>query len=266
VCDLADAELQESSGLAASRAHEGVFWTHNDSGDAPRLFAIDRSGATLATPTLEGVREAKDWEDVCAFRWRDEAWLLVGDVGDNDAKRKQVTLHLVEEPAELAEGACVTLPVRATLTVRYEDGPHDCEGVAVDPETGTVLLVSKERKGGAPRVYAVPLTDDVPGEPLVAKKVATLAAPGMTTAFDIAPDGRLAVVLTYLQAYVWTREEGEAWAAALARAPKALNMPLRRQGESICFDAKDGRTLWLTSEKTPTPLWRVPAQVSTPRQ
>lgn len=32
---------------------------------------------------------------------------------------------------------------------------------------------------------------------------------------------------------------------------------MRRQGESICFDAQDGRTLWLTSEKLPTPLWRI---------
>lgn len=258
VCDLADPELVESSGLAASRAHEGVFWTHNDSGDAPRLFAVDRTGATRATPTLEGVAEAKDWEDLCAFRWRDKAWLLVGDVGDNDSKRKQVVLHLVEEPAELAAGSCVTLPVRATLRVRYEDGPHDCEGVAVDATSGTVLLVTKMRQGGAPSIYTLPLTDEAPGEPLVAKKLADLAAPGMTTAMDVSPDGRTAVVLTYLQAYVWTRGEDEAWAAAFARAPRVVAMPARRQGESICFDAQDGRTLWLTSEKRPTPLWRVP--------
>lgn len=40
--------ISESSGLVASRTHDGVFWTHNDSGDAPRIFAIDRSGALLA--------------------------------------------------------------------------------------------------------------------------------------------------------------------------------------------------------------------------
>ena len=34
-------EVRESSGLAVSRAYPGVFWTHNDSGDRPRLYALD---------------------------------------------------------------------------------------------------------------------------------------------------------------------------------------------------------------------------------
>ena len=31
-------ELRESSGLGISRTRPGVFWTHNDSGDRPRLY------------------------------------------------------------------------------------------------------------------------------------------------------------------------------------------------------------------------------------
>jgi hypothetical protein len=36
-------------------------------------------------------------------------------------------------------------------------------------------------------------------------------------------------------------------------------MPLRRQGESICY-GPDGRSLYLTSEKLPTPLIEIPAR------
>src|SRR4051794_6987818 len=41
-------EITESSGLAASRKHPGVFWTHNDSGNGPYIFAITRDGHLLA--------------------------------------------------------------------------------------------------------------------------------------------------------------------------------------------------------------------------
>jgi len=37
-----------------SRKNAGVLWIHNDSGDGPRLFAVDRSGMLLGTYTLQG--------------------------------------------------------------------------------------------------------------------------------------------------------------------------------------------------------------------
>jgi len=54
-------ELRESSGLAASRAHPGLFWSHNDSGDGPMLYAIDTTAALLGVVEVEGAR-AVDWE------------------------------------------------------------------------------------------------------------------------------------------------------------------------------------------------------------
>ena len=37
-------DLAESSGLAISRRNPGVLWSHNDSGNAAVLFALDGSG------------------------------------------------------------------------------------------------------------------------------------------------------------------------------------------------------------------------------
>jgi len=37
--------VRESSGVAASRAHAGVLWTHNDSGDDAYVYATDLAGA-----------------------------------------------------------------------------------------------------------------------------------------------------------------------------------------------------------------------------
>ncbi len=61
---LKDPRITESSGLAASRAHPGVYWTHNDQ-DEPRVFAVDsRTGETVATVTLRGVGKPRDMEAV----------------------------------------------------------------------------------------------------------------------------------------------------------------------------------------------------------
>ena len=51
---LANREIDESSGLACSRAASDVFWTHNDSGDRPRVFAFDVEGKHLGAFRLAG--------------------------------------------------------------------------------------------------------------------------------------------------------------------------------------------------------------------
>ena len=59
-------EIPEASGLAVSRRDPGLLWSHNDSGSAAVLFALDTAG------TMRGrVRvpvKTRDWEDVSAAR------------------------------------------------------------------------------------------------------------------------------------------------------------------------------------------------------
>ncbi len=70
------------------------------------------------------------------------------------------------------------------------------------------------------------------------------------------PDGRTAVVLTYFDAYVFKRGDEESWSSALSRKGTRTKMPLRRQGETVCFGEK-GRSLYLLSEGIHQPFWRV---------
>ncbi len=57
-------EIHESSGLARSRKVERLLWTHNDSGDGPRLFAFDADGRVHAVVDVTNV-ESVDWK-ICA--------------------------------------------------------------------------------------------------------------------------------------------------------------------------------------------------------
>ncbi|HUS48377.1 MAG TPA: hypothetical protein VM098_09660 [Phycisphaerae bacterium] len=253
---LANKAANESSGLAASTQAKGVFWTHNDSGDKPQVYAFNSKGEDLGTYTIKGAR-AFDWEDMASFSLDGKSYLLLADTGDNGQVRKSVTLYIAPEPKLDPDrrGVIGETAVTTVIHFTYSDGPQDVEAVGVDTTTRGIYLVSKR---GSRNVYELPLPDSPPKEPLVAKKIAVLGLQ-MVTAMDISPDGRRAVVLTYGPAFEYTRAANETWAQAFARAGRRIAIPIRKQGESICYGL-DGKTLYLTSEKLPTPLLEVPVE------
>ena len=267
IATLEDVRIDESSGLAVGHARPDVFWTHNDSGDAARLYAFDRKGRRLATCTLEGV-EADDWEDIASFRRGGRNFLLVADIGDNLWSRPACTLFLLEEPAVGTPGKPVTatVPVLRTIRFVYEGGPRDCEALGVAPAAGRLYFVTKE--GIRCKVFelAVPEETFAPPKagarpapqqkPYTARQVGEIAT-SPVVAMDLSPDGRRAIVLTYADALEFVRRGDETWPEAFARKPATVVMPARRQGEAVCYGT-DGRTLYLTSEHTPTPLLEVP--------
>ena len=260
LCKLANNEVSESSGLARSRNVPGVFWTHNDSGDAPRIYAFNTKGKDLGTCEVTGIR-ARDWEDMASFQVQGKSFLLLGDVGDNAKRNNFHELYLVAEPpVDPARGlATRQMPVLAAIRYQYEDGRHNCESIGVDPASKTILIVTKDG-GRKCNAYAISFPKQRSSDPVVAKKIATLNIP-TATGMDVSANGRRAVVLTYGDAYEYRRAADEDWATAFSRQPRQLRMPRRAQGETICY-GPNGKTLYLTSEKAPSPLWEVPVKVA----
>jgi hypothetical protein len=82
---------------ACSRVNDGVFWTHNDSGNAPRIFAFNSQGESVGTFEISGAH-AVDWEDMASFKQGKNGFLVIGDVGDNNLVRKDYAIYLVPEP------------------------------------------------------------------------------------------------------------------------------------------------------------------------
>src|SRR3954467_6080334 len=59
---LAHPAIREASGIVQSRRFPGIFWTHNDSGNPPALFAVRPDGSedseySVGAPNV-------DWEDI----------------------------------------------------------------------------------------------------------------------------------------------------------------------------------------------------------
>ena len=214
---LANTAINESSGVAVSRRRKDVFWTHNDSGDKPRIYAFDRAGKDLGTYQIKGAL-AWDWEDMASFTKGEKSYLLLADVGDNARLRPLYWLYLVEEPTEREQDARLVRTVR----FKYEDGPHNCESVAFDTTSDQVILITKTGNEQC-QVFALDWSKEDTDEPHVAKCIATIKL-SRTTAMDISPDGRRAIVLTYGPAYEYTRGDGEDWTKTFSR-PINLRIP-----------------------------------------
>lgn len=259
-----DARLQEISGIAASRRHDDTLWMVNDGGSDPELHAVTRRGGRIASLRLEGV-DNTDWEDLAGFELDGRSYVLVADTGDNGGLRKTLQLHVIEEPARLADA---TVRPAWSIAFRWPDGPRDCEAVAVDAVRGEILLVSKKRQ--PPELFALPLRPKGTAA-LVAHPLGTLhgvpqgdadevrANPDLArirshvTAADVSPDGRSMAVLTYRDVLIYRRHGKEDWAHALKRRPKVHPLPWLPQAEALAWSA-DGHALYATGEISPSPL------------
>jgi sugar lactone lactonase YvrE len=188
---------------------------------------------------------------MAAFERDGRAYLVIADVGDNRHRRSQYDLYLVTEPDLSAEPKPKQAAVAGRIRFTYEDGRHNCEGLAVSPDGSTAWLVVKTM-GLIANVYRMDLDWDA-AEPLTARRVGQVETPTVT-GLDLSPDGRRMFVLSYGDGYEYRRGEEETWDRALKRSPRAVALPRREQGEAAAYGL-DGRTLYLTSEGRPMPLW-----------
>lgn len=263
--------MKEISGLTASRLNPGILWTHNDSDGQPVIRAIDSQGQLRATVRVNGARNI-DWEDIASFKLGGKSYLLIADVGDNNAVRTDCTLYVIAEPVLKASTAPQTLTAQVAwqIPVRYPDGPRDCESVAVAPIEGAIYLISKRTK--PPVAYTLPLrpTDanttmakrvgELYGIPQPSGFLARIKIPtglyrAQPCAFDISPDGRTAVVLTYGDIYLYRKAHDATWREAFSQSPLHLGSHGLRQAEAVCFSS-DANQIFLTTEGPSAPLRR----------
>ncbi|MEV0372288.1 hypothetical protein AB0I10_21060 [Streptomyces sp. NPDC050636] len=229
---ISDARITESSGLAASRAHPGVYWTHNDSDDGPYIYAVDAaSGRTVATVTLRGIGAPRDVE---AISIGPDGNVYIGDIGDNrDGTWDHVWVYRFPEPKRLRDATVNA----AQFTVKYADGPRDAEALMVHPKTGRVYIASKKQGGGG-ALYEGPQRLTTSGVNTF-RKVSPIDLWVTDGAFS--PDGTRLALRSYFGGRMYRWQDGR---------PKdigSVGVPIQQQGESVTF-APDGRTLMYGSE------------------
>lgn len=233
--------LHESSGVARSRVHPGVVWSHND-GVEPTLFALDNGGGLLARIPISGV-SLWDWEDLSVGGCPAGSCLYLADTGDNAEVRPGAQLIRVAEPDSL--DPLQPLPAEV-FPIQFPDGPRDVEAVFVLPGE-RVFFISKGRSDPLTLYrYPPPLR---PGEVVTLEAVqdlsdGSMSIPAQVTGADASPDGELVVVRSY-EALRFFRLEDEGLVPV--EGGRVVLRTLREpQGEGVSFGS-DGEIL-LTTE------------------
>lgn len=269
VAVLSDRDINESSGLCLSGRDPSLFWTLNDSGGDPCIFAIDQRGQTRARVRLRDAANF-DWEDIAQGTDASGAPVLfVADIGDNFHIRPSLQVYEIPEP----DIPPANQPVQETESLKpklwrfnYPDGRHNAESLFVHPQSGRLFVITKSDDGKCSLYgFPQPLQANVS---MTLEKLADLAIPQliragkrphdncMTTAACIAPDGAHLLVATYSSLYEWQLPVGLPIQQAFQQAPIRIEPALTAQLEGACY-ALDSKTIWYTSERLPAPLVRI---------
>ena len=241
---LDNIEINEASGLVASRNNPNALWTHNDSGDAARIFLIDENAKHLATFYLANANN-RDWEDIAIGTENGINYLYVGDIGDNLASSELKIVYKMIEPAIQNRSLPVldTLKEIERITFRYPDGNKDAECMMIDPVTNDLIIITKREDNV--HIYLAPYPQSTK-ETITLKKIGTLPFKGIV-AGDISADGKEILMKTYKQVYYWKKEGNESIVELLQKSFQNLPYHAENQGEAIAWKT-DGRGYFTLSE------------------
>ena len=229
--------LDEASGIAASRRNAGVLWTHND-GAGGAVYALGPKGALLATFFLN--RAVIDTEDIAVGPGPESgvSYLYVGDIGGNEGRRQVQILRVREpfvDPGWYQQPRTLGFGGVDRFTLNYPDGSFDAESLMVDPISQDVFVVTKQT--GSARVYRANLNSLANGSTTNLTFVRAVLFANASGG-DISADGTQIVLRRENFAALWARDETESLDAALSRASKRVPVvgePLEENGEGIAF-------------------------------
>jgi hypothetical protein len=263
---LQNAKVDEASGMARSQRYPNVFWVTNDDGPSV-LYSIDATGKDLGRVTIRDASN-RDWEDLASFTLDGVPYLLAADTGDNDGKRKDVRIYIIEEP----EAGDDKVDYAWRIEYSYPEGPRDAEAVAVDTENRRILVLTK--RDVPPLLYSLPLQPESEKRQDARRLgiVTSLPQPSRSdlqfaskldswhwqpTGMDLSDDNTKLVVLTYGGVYLYQRREAEDWVEAIKRPPLVISNTRNREAESVAL-SPDADAVFITIEQQHAPVFRLP--------
>ena len=240
-------KIKESSGLACSTRDKHLLWTHNDSGHMPIIYAMGHKGQDRATFHLDGI-ESYDWEDMDAFKYQGEHYLLIADTGDNLKLRWDYQINVIKEPNLERKSHSAISPSWA-YNFQYEDGlSYDVESVAVDVVHEKILMLSKRTSHAI--IFELPFKPIKPDEIQIAVKVGELKNISKPSALDISIDGKLLSINTYRRVHRFRRDSDNNENKSDWHYKDSLKYKGLFQPEAMCL-RKDEKYYYISSERKP---------------
>jgi len=188
---FSSSEINESSGIVKSRRYPNLFWTHNDSGDTARIFAIREDGKLVAEIAIEGAGNV-DWEDIAMG---EDGQMYLCDIGNNVARGdSDLAIYLIPEPnPETDKGVAVIRAIKFT----YEGASQNAEACFFASKK--LYILTKHRRSLTELYRLDPLKEEQ-----VAEKISEYPM-GLVTGADVSADGKKLAVLTYMGIHLFDK-------------------------------------------------------------
>jgi hypothetical protein len=241
--------VPEASGIVKSRRHPGIFWVHNDSGNAPILFAIRADGRIirqfrLAIPNL-------DWEDIAID---DRGHLYIGDIGNNLGALPVRAIYRIDEPDPSSPAEHALAPTAVSRYAYPSGNRFDAESLEFDD--GTAIVIAKYSDGREAELFAIPFDTPSPltrpAQPRPLGKLAGFTEPA--TGSDLSVDRLHLAVCSSDVTRLYRRADVQKYDWKLEGEVRYRAAPV----EGVCWDGRDlvlaaeGGAIYRISEKT----WR----------
>lgn len=212
---IKDSRVTENSGMARDTTNK-VYWTINDSGAPGVVYGVDPSGKVKGTLRFNAFPL-----DAEAVAWGEDR-LYVGDIGDNDEKRKTIRVYFFDDPKPDNQ-----VRTYRAYDFRYPDGAHDAETLLITP-AGVLYVATKEAQGG---LYRAP---ENPSRQGVNKLTRIKDVPAALTDGVILPGGKEIAYLTYGKLLVVNGTSGQVVASEdVTDVAQAESLTLSLDGKSL---------------------------------
>lgn len=183
-------DLNEVSGLYWA-APDSLWW-HNDSGDAPRLFLTDRSGAIKKMVSLPQILN-RDWEDITADH---QGSIYIGDFGNNANKRRDLCIYKYQPQENTLDSILFEYPDQTSFPP--PDGKDNFNMEAFFWYQDSLHLFSKNSLGASSNFYTKHyVLPAQPGKQIPILRDSIQFKNRVVTAAAISPDGQTVALLAY---------------------------------------------------------------------
>ncbi|WP_233268077.1 hypothetical protein [Algibacter sp. L3A6] len=238
--------LDEVSG-AETTVNSDYIWMLNDGGNSPKLYGVSPKGNIKEEIKIDA--KNNDWEDLTSD---EEGNLYIGDFGNNDSKRKNLSILKVKKKALNDKGKVdidrisFSYPNQEKFPPKNKNLYFDCEAFFYHKNNFYLFTKSRVKNDfGKTSLYKVPAKKG--------KHVAELLGTFDTcsdmdcwiTSADISSNGKSMVLLSPKSVWLFTDFENDNFFNGTT-----TEIPINgriSQKESICF--KDNNTLYITDEK-----------------
>lgn len=236
--------LKEVSGTEVIQ-NSNIIWMLNDGGNKPKLYAVSEKGKIEKDIYIKA--KNRDWEDLTSD---DDGNLYIGDFGNNNNKRKNLTILRVDKKYLDKKNAEVDkikfkYPNQHKYPPKKKDRFFDTESFFYFDNHLYIFTKSRVKdKYGKTFLYRIPAKKGDYVAEFIGEYENCKDLECWITSADISSDGKTVVLLSQKNILLFSNFKDDNF---LSGDVRKIELKHRSQKEGICF--KDNNTLLITDER-----------------